>query len=182
MGNHEYYNRNEISMETMLQTIKTVAKAIPNLYILDRSSVTIGNVCVVGCTLWSYHQNYIPPYIVRIPNMDTETYYNLYSQDLDYIKHMIGYCKENKLKLVVVSHHAPTYSVLNKHNNDRFKTLYASKLDYLLSNQYVHTWICGHIHTNFDTITPLGTRLVSNQLGKPKDLIHDFSKSKIIVV
>ena len=183
LGNHEYYTEGDYTMCEIFARAKQLEKSISNLYILNRNSVTLGDVCIVGCTLWSYTYNYIPPYIVRIPEMNTHKYMELYRKDLGYIKSMIEYCKENKLKLVVVTHHCPTYKVITgKKANDRFKSLYASHLDVLLNRENVHTWVCGHIHRNFDFITDGGTRLVSNQKGKPKDNINDFQKTKVITV
>lgn len=97
---------------------------------------------------------------------------------------MMRYCKSNDLQMVVVTHHCPSYDVLqNSHkSNDRFVSLYVSNLDYLLDSSYVHTWIAGHTHKNFDYITQGGTRLVSNQRGKPRDHVYDFSKDFVVKV
>ena len=96
---------------------------------------------------------------------------------------MIDYASDNNLKLLVVTHHCPTYSCLKaSRKTDKYRSLYASDLDYLLSSCKVHTWVCGHVHTNFDFITEGGTRVVSNQKGKPKDKVPDFSLEKIIEV
>jgi hypothetical protein len=95
---------------------------------------------------------------------------------------MINYCKNKGLKLVVVSHHCPTYKVLENKQSDKYSSLYGSHLDYLLKSDNIHTWIFGHNHKNYDFISENGTRLVSNQKGKPKDNITDFSKEKIITV
>jgi Icc-related predicted phosphoesterase len=98
---------------------------------------------------------------------------------------MINYCQNNNLKLVVVTHHCPTYEVLkynSRKNNDKFISLYVTNLDYLLVSSKIHTWICGHIHKNFDFITNGGTRVIGNQKGKPKDNIQDFSKNCIVKI
>ena len=47
----------------------------------------------------------------------------------------------------------------------------------LLTSEKVNTWICGHIHKNFDFFTENGTRVVGNQKGKQKDKINDFYKN-----
>ena len=104
----------------------------------------------------------------------------------EYIKNMIDYCQNNNLKLVVVTHHCPTYEVLkynnSRKNNDKFISLYVTDLDYLLQSSKIHTWICGHIHKNFDFITKGGTRIVGNQKGKPRDNISDFSKNCLVKI
>jgi predicted phosphodiesterase len=62
----------------------------------------------------------------------------------------------------------------------RFISLYASDLDYLLNKESIDTWICGHVHTNFDMVADGGTRLIGNQRGKPKDNICDYKKNLVL--
>jgi len=185
-GNHEYYTMDGYQsqkMDILLQKFVQMEQSIDNLYVLNRSSVQIGDVCIVGCTLWSDPQIQVPKFIVRIPGMNTRVYKKKYDGDLAYIKKMIKYCKKKGKKLMVVTHHCPTYSVITeKKSCDKYISLYASNLDYLLIRDMIHTWVCGHIHINFDLITEGGTHLVGNQKGKPKDRITDYNKSLVIKV
>jgi predicted phosphohydrolase len=157
-------------------------RGIPKLYILDRCGVQIDDVCIVGCTLWSKPEVNVPPYIVRVHDMTTHSYEAWHNRDLKYILKMIEYCQEESLRLVVVTHHCPTYKVLDgARKRTKFLSLYASKLDAMLSSDKVHTWVCGHIHKNFDFRTENGTRVVGNQRGKPKDLSgEDYSKKFVL--
>jgi Icc-related predicted phosphoesterase len=185
LGNHEYYRVDNVppkNMEQILADLETIRSEIPNLYILNRNSVIVEDVCIVGCTLWSQATLDVPPYIVRIPEMDTIKYNSLFKEDLYYIERMITYCQEKNLKLLVVTHHCPTYVISKRKATDKYKSLYCSNLDYLLDSKKVHTWICGHVHTNFDMKTRNGTRLVSNQKGKPKDKVSDYLLDKVITV
>ena len=70
----------------------------------------------------------------------------------------------------------------NIKKRDRYVSLYFSKLDNLLIKEKVHTWICGHIHQNFDYISKGGTRLIGNQYGKPRDNIDDYSKEFVVKI
>jgi predicted phosphodiesterase len=185
LGNHEYYKVDNIptkSMEELLQDIYKIKADINNLYILNRSSVIIDDVCIAGCTLWSQATIDIPQFIVRIPGINTAKYNAMFKQDLTYVEYMVNLCRERKLKLVVVTHHCPTYIVGQRKNKskDKYKSLYVSNLDYLLDSSRVHTWICGHVHKNFDFYTKNGTRVVCNQKGKSHENITNFSKEKII--
>lgn len=179
-GNHEYYlqdNYEPQSLDSLTDSLFSLEKSIKNLYILQQSSIVIDNICIIGCTLWSYSTIPLPKYIVRIPDMNTFLYNKKHVSDLVYIKTMIQHCKEKNMKLVVVTHHCPTSKVLHANTKkDKFRSLYVSDLDYLINEDNVHTWICGHIHQNFD-FSIQGTRIVGNQRGKPKDQITDFSKS-----
>lgn len=184
-GNHEYYKiqgYNPCTMNTLFNKLKTIEKCIGNLYILNRTSVQINDVCIAGCTLWTKPEIKIPSFIVRVHGMNTEIYSKKYHEDLRYIENMVDYCKKKKYKLVVVTHHCPTYSVIKhyKKKKDKYISLYASNLDYLLTKENVHTWIAGHLHSNFDLITEGGTHLVGNQVGKPRDRITDYNKNMVI--
>ena len=186
-GNHEYYlmtDYNHLSMEELTNRLLNLEKDIDNLYILNRTSIIIGDICITGCTLWSKVNVKIPRFIVKINDMNNDIYDKKFSTDLKYINQMIKYCKARKLKLVVVTHYCPTYKVLDniKTKKDKFISLYVSNLEYLLNSNYIHTWICGHIHHNFDFKSENGTRIVGNQLGKPRDKITDFLKDFVVQI
>lgn len=192
-GNHEYYKMKNYKPETMytlFQRFISLKNIIPNLYILNRSFIQINNVIIFGCTLWSKwttelniktNKRYnIPKFIVRIHEMTTDMYDSLHKEDLKYLTKCIESVKNTNLKLLVVTHHSPTYHT-TKHKN-KFTSLYGSHLDYLLDYRLVHTWIFGHTHRNINNyINPdinveSSTNLISNQFGKPKDNIKNYSK------
>ena len=202
-GNHEFYmqhdydNNNPVSMEVLLGRLLSIEHEIENLYILNRRSVILNNICITGCTLWSKAEVKIPKFIVRIHGMTTELYNKKHYNDLKYINKMIDHCQENNMKLIVITHHCPSFNIMDNtykmlQNNDygkenikkrdRYVSLYFSKLDNLLIKEKVHTWICGHIHQNFDYISKGGTRLIGNQYGKPRDNIDDYSKEFVVKI
>lgn len=191
-GNHEYYyvdGTELLSMEEILHRLQNLSSIIPNLHILHRSSVIINDVCIVGATLWSKATINIPQKVVRIPGITTARYNKLHETDLKYIEDMIAYCQKHSLKCVVVSHHAPAQFLTQpKRRKEGIKdpskpaldSLYYTDLERLLHKDKVHTWLFGHTHYNTKTITTGGTHLVSNQKGKIKDRVTDFSKSAVI--
>ena len=202
-GNHEFYmqhdydNNNPVSMEVLLGRLLSIEHEIENLYILNRRSVILNNICITGCTLWSKAEVKIPKFIVRIHGMTTELYNKKHYNDLKYINKMIDHCQENNMKLIVITHHCPSFNIMdntykmlysndfgkeNIKKRDRYVSLYFSKLDNLLIKEKVHTWICGHIHQNFDYISKGGTRLIGNQYGKPRDNIDDYSKEFVVKI
>ena len=77
---------------------------------------------------------------------------------------MIKYCNKNNYTLVVVTHHPPLMKIVDGNKKKKFKSLYATDLEYLFYKDDIHTWICGHVHKNFDFVTANGTRV----LGKPE--------------
>lgn len=183
-GNHEYYTiKNDyIPLVKLKLLFQNIEKNIENLYILDRKSVEIENIIIVGCTLWSYPTIKVPKFIVRIREMNTYNYKKHHLEDLKYIKNIIRYNKKNdNKKLMVVTHHCPTFSIIPKHKiNNKYISLYTSNIDYLLDKNIVNTWVCGHIHSNFNIYSKKGTLIIGNQLGKPKDKINDYNKKMTI--
>lgn len=182
LGNHEYYKVDGIeekSMSDILIDLEKISQKIPNLRVLNRKSIIIEDVCITGCTLWS-QAVFVPNYIVKIPNMNKYLYNDFFKKDLAHIEGMIKYCQNKNLKHLVVTHHSPSSRVIPFRKQSRFQSLYYSNLDYLLESNKVHTWVCGHVHNNFDFVTSKGTRLVSNQRGKAKDKITDFLFDKVI--
>jgi predicted phosphohydrolase len=185
-GNHEWYTvlgQDPLSWDALEKRMYKIESIIPNLYILDKSSVRIGDICIAGCTLWSQPECHVPPFIVRVHGMRTKEYQDKHTEDLSYLKNIMKYCKKNDYRLLVITHHPPSLKVLEgAKKRKKFLSLYATDLDYLLNDEYVHTWVCGHVHTNFDFISALGCRVVGNQKGKKKDKITDYRKDFLITV
>lgn len=188
LGNHEYYqqeNTEPMTIECIKQYTKKLEESIKNLSILDRSGIHVKNtdICIIGCTLWSRLEpdKKLPRYF-RCHNMTTSLYNKMHNNDLRYIQEMIEYCKSKNLRLVVVTHYLPSYRVIPSRKMSHSNvSMYASNLDYMFDGSLIHTWICGHIHSNFNT-TVNGTHIVSNQKGKPRDRITDYDKSFVITI
>lgn len=182
-GNQERYyiaNYKPLKIDELDKKLTILEQSISNLYILERSSVLLGNLCIAGCTLWSYPKCNIPSYIVRIHEMNTEDYINKHNTDVNYIKNIINHCAIKKHKLLIVTHHPPTFKVLKNNKKDKFVSLYATDLEYLITkNDIVSAWICGHIHKHFD-IKINNTRVIGNPKGKKKDGKTNYNKSFVI--
>ena len=184
-GNHEYYkikSKESLPFYKLNFILKELEDELENLYILRQDCIQINDIIFAGCTLWSkYSLPYLPKFIVRISGFTKEYYNSLYYRDLKFIKKVIQYCSSNNKKLVIITHHVPTWNIDTIKKTDKYSSLYFSNLDYLLESNRVHTWICGHIHYNFD-IKIGTTRLVCNQKGKIKDKIRDYSKKFLIEI
>ena len=186
-GNHEWYTvpgREPLSWETLKKRMNHLQNKIPNLKILNSSSIIIGDICFAGCTLWSKPDGQIPSFIVRIHEVRTKEYNSKHMEELEYLKNMMLFCQKNSYKLVVITHYPPTKKVLEGAcaKKRKFHSIYASDLDYLLNVSLVQLWICGHVHKNFDFISDLGCRVVGNQKGKEKDRILDYKSNFLITI
>jgi len=196
LGNYEFYAEFEewkraiskgevagIEYIDLLITIENLEKKYHNLHVLNGTSVIIEDVCIAGCTLWSHHIGRLNPYKVRI-NMngvpiDNKNYLSFHRRDLSFLEEAIGYSQKNKLKLMVITHYAPSEKCSIGKNREN-SSLYYNNLDYLLFSKKVHTWVYGHVHINKDFFSQGGTRLVSNQKGRKGENARGFLKSKII--
>lgn len=185
-GNHEYYRpagARTLGMPVLESRLRQLDDGIPNLHILDCSSVRIGDICVTGCTLWTRPNVPVPKFIVRIPDMDTDSYRRRHERDVKYIKRMSEYCRNKNLKQLVVTHHCPSLETLKRaKKRKKYLSLYATDLEDLLREEDVKVWVCGHVHSNFDFLSPDRTRVVGNQKGKRKDKITDYSKRFVLTL
>ena|SRR3989304_9768528 len=182
VGNHEYYKVKNIVPKTffeLTQLLYDLEKKIPNFHFLQRKSIQISNICIIGCTLWSRISFILPKHIVKIHGLNTEIYNSFNQKDVQYIKQMIGYCQQNDLKLIVITHHCPT-TKLNPDIDSPLSDLYYNDLDYLLTAKQVDTWIFGHTHIQVNTVSKEGTKLIANQKGKPKENIMDYRKDFVL--
>jgi len=174
-------NHRSVTFSALEKRLEKLALEIPRLHILNRSSVRIEDICIVGATLWSNPQCKIPPYIVRIHGMDTDKYKRYHLNDLSYIKKMTEYCHINKYRMIVVSHHPPSLQSLDGIKKKKnLSSLYATDLEHILNKEDMELWICGHTHRNMDFISKGGCRVLSNQKGKPKDKVIDYRKDFVV--
>jgi len=190
-GNHEYVEKNNykpLPMKLLTYRIINLSKRISNLFFLNRDSIRIDNICIAGCTLWSQLSSadkiervVMPHSITKISGMTQEIYNKIHKNDLKFIKRMIKYCHENKLKLILVTHYCPSIFLLERYKQERpISVFYASHLEYLFVKTKIHTWIFGHTHYNHNTISRKGTHLISNQRGRNTKLSKGYSKSFVI--
>ena len=101
-GNQEYYTFDEykpMSMNFLINRLYEIENSIHNLYVLNKSSILLDDVCIVGCTLWSKPEIKLPKYIVRIHGINNEIYEKKHEEDVKYIEKMSNYAKNNNLKL-----------------------------------------------------------------------------------
>jgi predicted phosphodiesterase len=181
-GNHEFHtNDKSITIDIILQKIMSIINKAPNiLHFLNNNYDVIGNIRIVGTTLWSYNdviknKEYIEKtfgdynnifYKPNVPiNID---YTNVqFVRNVSFLKDQIIASIINDQKLIVISHHSPITNITSetKFKNHIYSQCFASKLEYYLNKKLIHTWIYGHTHYNVDIQNNINTRLVSNQLG-----------------
>jgi predicted phosphodiesterase len=159
MGNHEYYGADFL---TALDLIKNKLSHLSNLYILNNQYMKLNDIIFFGTTLWTdcYKEN--PLYILEISQAMNdyqeikmgENYFTVEDSIAEF-KQAINFLRNNlwkfkKDKVVVITHHAPTYqSIPEKYRYDyALSSAYASSLDqFILDRPHIKYWIFGHTHT-----------------------------------
>jgi predicted phosphodiesterase len=183
-GNHEFYTMNNIKplpFRVLINRLYQLENKIENLYLLSRSSVIINNICFIGCTLWSRipANIMIPKYRVRIKGFNSYLYNHNNQKDIKFITDTISFCQKNNLKICVITHYPPLQKCTGLfHEKDKYKFLYYNNLDHFFKKYNIHTWIYGHVHYN-QKIVQNNCQIISNQLGRTKDNVKDYSHSFI---
>lgn len=184
-GNHEYYGSNIHKTHKVLQAMDD---EIPNFIFLQNNYVWIDDVLIIGSTLWTDFDRGNP-----LVKFDAKMKMNDYKhirhgtvsepwrqkltvEDVEFMHHVSKkYIKEtvdmernlvhNDFKIVVVTHHAPSYqSVSPRYNNDSLNGCYCSDMDQYIEELQADVWIHGHVHSNFDY--QIGkTRIICNPKG-----------------
>ena len=183
-GNHEYYVQKSSDERLLIDDLSSRLHSLSDvkrLYVLDRESAIVDHVCFVGCTLWSKPYMCIPKYIVRIHGITDTLYETLHRNDLNYISTMMDYCRRKKLRMVVITHHSPSFNTIeNRKNRSKRPTLYATDLHKYIKHP-IEVWCHGHTHNNMD-INVGGIPVLSNQRGKTSENIISYRDDKVVTI
>lgn len=178
-GNHEYYNKKH-TIEQINEQIEKVASLYSNIYFLQQKMVILEGIRFIGCTLWSNPLNDtgLTNDFTRINGLDEIKYKQLHYSDKLWLNHVINEPFDGQT--IVVTHHVPSFSLLNsKYTDTIMNSYYASNLDNLFEK--VNYWFCGHTHTSICKEIN-NCVCVINPYGYPSQLDTGFCKDLIIEV
>lgn len=168
-GNHEFY-RGEYRQ--VLRDLHAAAANTPNIHLLDQESVVLGEVEVLGATLWTDFALFgETPEQVRSAESNAAALLPDFTGAVSFEEHgnfrcfrpsdTAGLHAEAKAwlasrlsapsdkKRVVVTHHLPSArSVAPRFQEDPVSPAFASRLDALV--ELADVWIHGHTHDSFD--------------------------------
>jgi predicted phosphodiesterase len=118
---------------------------------LNNSYEIYENVCFIGTILWSKIIN--PCYeindIYKIPHFNCSQYNSLNTACIDFLENIL----ENNVNCVVITHHVPSYSLIDeKYKTEQmepYNQWFYSDLDKLIkmNENKIKCWIYGHTHT-----------------------------------
>lgn len=205
-GNNEYRSCIPMSFTQVDEIIQTICDSISDIngnrvYFLNNGAhVSIGRVNFIGATLWSHIPSFLSKeHIAAIDQclngmmVSKDTAFSVYTMNSLSENHLkgieaginAGICQ--KLKNVVVTHHAPLLKTFepmakqyNKYSYHKIY-MYGTDLTDSISGQYIHTWMYGHTHWN--TINNInGTMCVCNQYGNYDIPCRGWSNSYIVEI
>ena len=185
-GNHEFYNAygTTYSMKEQADWMRQICSQRVNLHFMEKDSLIIEGVVVLGTTLWSnipdcmlkkaerslndyrLAYNHRPGESPRRIRADETT--DMYRLNIGWIRSELAKARENGQKAVVLTHHTPSMEGTSHPQYDRsdISCCFSSDLRLLLEEESPNlvAWACGHTHYNFDFL--VGTvRVCSNQRG-----------------
>lgn len=200
-GNHEWYDSYIHSSK-----LADFYSMYDNVHFLDTNSVTIEDVVFVGTTLWTNFNNenlfaidaarrqmndfrYIHKYRTSEDGkifsdiFSPEDAIKLYYGSVDFIDTVCGFNKDKTI--VVVTHHSPTYSTMDKqYLGSALTHSYASGLEWLIDrHRNIKLWHHGHSHHACHIHYPDGTSIICNPRGY-QSITHledtGFNESKYV--
>ena len=179
-GNHEYYGGSWPSVHEKMRQASD-----DDVHILQNDVVEVRGVWFLGSTLWAdfngmgnallagleaaermndYRAIRVAPKYRKLRVLDTKAYHR---QGVDFLRYEMS--KRQKEKVVVVSHHAPSFkSVAEQYQSEVLSAAYFSRLDDLIMEGKPDLWVHGHCHNRVDY--RIGeTRVICNPRGYPSE-------------
>lgn len=154
LGNHEYYARTTIDL----------ARLPANVHVLDKASVEIDGVTVLGATLWSDVTDSAFAGLAdgrRIWQFTAEKSRALHRTHVAWLASAIA---ATPGPVLVATHHAPVLAANGAlYADSPLKTAFATDLHHLF-HPNVRAWCWGHTHVCYDDEIG-GTRLLANCFG-----------------
>ena len=176
MGNHEHYHGD---YSLTIGNLRSRLAYLPNLHVLDKQALKVGDITFIGGTLWTDMNKEDPNTIFDIKGVmnDFRIISNAQNRFLpeDTIedhKAMLKFITEvvdgnANEKFVVVGHHSPSrLSTKPKYQkNVLVNGAYSSDLsEFILDRPQIKLWTHGHTHDSFDYMIG-NTRIVCNPRG-----------------
>jgi Ammonium Transporter Family/Calcineurin-like phosphoesterase len=176
-GNHEYYSGPEvdhsdpISVDQVHKRIAEFCDSCDNVVFLNRQTIIVNNVRIIGATLWSSIPEMAYELVsksindfqfIHVTDEDTGSLRKLtprdtsawHEEDVKYIEHECMLAKAAHQHVLVLTHYAPSFDGTSppQHEGSPLNCAFASSLDHLMSYRgrshcsTIHTWVFGHTH------------------------------------
>jgi predicted phosphodiesterase len=184
LGNHDYYG---VNFFLHVEKVKQVLyENYSNVYLLDNNTweIELDNIVVIGSTMWTDFEKG-SPIAMGLANRCMADYmwiyaddsgyspiritpveiYNAHKYSISYLKAAISKHKNMGRKVVVMTHHAPTWqSVGDGFQGDALNGAFVSDLSELILDTKPDIWCHGHTHSARDYMVG-DTRVLCNPRG-----------------
>lgn len=194
LGNHEFYkNAYPKTVSDLYELTKNT-----NVSILEDDVITINNINILGCTLWTnydlfgdketamnicrlrlndYRRIRVSPQFRRFSPYDSVS---IHKKSMVWLENELG--RRKKQRNIIVTHHAPSPLSLAKSDRDNIiSSAYCSDLENFIRRHEPELWVHGHIHSSLDYMIGK-TRIVTNPRGNPRSRNLDFRDNFVIEV
>jgi len=179
-GNHEFY---KVPYYKGKQFIQEVCNERDNLIFMDKTSLLVDGVRILGTTLWSdiipehansisrsindYHMIYVEeaPGSTKMKKLTTDQSQQWFNEEKQWLQEQIAEARKNGEKVLVLTHHAPSRRGTSapEFDGSENNSAFASDLEVMMGDP-IKVWCFGHTHFSSDQVIN-GTRVVSNQVG-----------------
>ena len=187
LGNHSSYDYD------FTQTLGTHRALMPEgITLLENQSEYYGGVHWVGATMWSDFKNGNPIemlqagdsmndyHIIRHGDRTLQPADTLHEHD-ETIAWFNQCLPTLRGKVVMITHHCPTYHSLSGRYGNSLSGAYATDLTQMIHSYAPHAWIHGHVHESNDYIIGT-TKVLSNPRGyTPHGINPNYSEKTINV-
>jgi Icc-related predicted phosphoesterase len=173
VGIPERIPESRIWMSTVEEDMRSLLTEFSNVILLQNELFVIPNthVGVYGTTLWSEISSEDMSYVTtimsdyyHIPQFTPQVSIELFHDNLDQMKRMLN-ASTTPEKIVIVTHHLPTFKLLEETPFDtHIKSAYATEVA-LLSHPKIVAWIAGHTHRSSSHVG----NVYVNPIGRPNE-------------
>jgi len=194
LGNHEYYGS---AYPKLVDSLREKCRDT-NIHLLENDSITIQDVNIFGCTLWTdfelfgdprlygsecqqimndYKKIRLSPKYSKLRSIDVAT---IHKRSLNWLVSELQ--DHSGQKNVVVSHHAPSPASLWKERaQESSSAAYASQLEPIMEKLKPKLWVHGHIHKS-SNYSVGGCRVICNPRGYPDERNEKFKSDFVVEI
>jgi hypothetical protein len=181
-GNHEYYSDGFSAGKSRLAKLRQ--EAPQNVVVCDSyfHQFKVNGHTIAAGTLW--FPNLMPNAVTKswlndftqIPGIEED----IYRENDGFVK-MLEHTCDNNDRVVVVTHHQPSYRSVNPlYAGSPLNQFFCNNLDDLIEEKKPILWVAGHCHGPVDYQIGI-TRVISNPAGYKGEISADWAPKTIVV-
>lgn len=171
LGNHDFWG---LTHTEAYNFFRHQLSYFPNVKVLEKDYVVLGDTIIIGATLWTNLHNPINANMIRhymadfrqCPGLTTDWTNKDHDAAVEFIRQCLKMEQWRDKKKIVVTHHGPSFEAVDEcYKFDTANCGYQSNLNYYLYGEdHPDVWIHGHSHKFMDQM--IGeTRVIRNPFG-----------------